>query len=135
MSEKAKRTERVAPLVSVGLSIQRARKKRRMTVDKLAKVTRISSRYINEMESGNFASIPGKVYVLGFTNTVSKELGLDEREILEVVKSELYGNARIDSQSLAPCSVSPRSIGAALARILGLSRDRHRDPEVVTYSS
>jgi transcriptional regulator with XRE-family HTH domain len=116
-----KRKETLPPLIVVGLKIQRARKKRRMSVERLAKKSRISSRYINEIECGNFTAIPGKAYVLGFTRTLSKELGLDDSEIVEIVKSEVYGNSRIDSKMDVPCSVRVRSIGSMLARVLRLS--------------
>ncbi len=135
MPEGKKRIDVVPPLVHVGLSIQRARKKRRMTVEKLAKITRVSSRYINEIESGNFSSLPGKAYVLGFTRAVTKALGLDDAEIVAVVKSELYSSERIDSDMHPPCGVSPRSVGKALLRLLRLSRTREREPEVMTFAS
>lgn len=95
-----------------------------MTVEKLARITRVSSRFINDIEAGNFASLPGKAYVLGFTRTVSKELGLDESEILGIVKSELYENARLAPATHAPRLTRRRSIGAALARVMRLSRNR-----------
>lgn len=126
MPNQRQRAAVVPPLIGIGLSIQRARRKRRMTVAKLSRITCVSSRYINDIELGNFASIPGRAYVMGFTRTLSRELGLDDAEILRILKSELYGTGRIGSDRPTQCRVGTRSIAAAFARILRLARPSGR---------
>lgn len=90
MSRSKKKTDVIPPLIVVGDRLRRARNAKRMSVEKLAKVSRISSRYINDMESGNFSTMPGRTYVIGFTTSICKTLGLDHGEIIQIIRSELY---------------------------------------------
>ena len=77
-------------LVAIGRRIQSARKKSRMTVAKLSAKTAISTRFIENIEAGEFSKLPGRSHVLGFTRSICRELALDAEEIVQAVKSAMY---------------------------------------------
>lgn len=77
-------------LLAIGQRIQSARKKSGMSVAKLSAKTAISTRVIEYIEAGEFNKLPGRLYVLGFTRTICRELALDAEEIVQSIKSTMY---------------------------------------------
>lgn len=77
-------------LSAIGQRIQAARKKCRMSVAKLSVKTAISSRFIENIEAGEFSKLPGRSHVLGFTRSICRELALDAEEIVQAIKSAMY---------------------------------------------
>ena len=77
-------------LSAIGQRIQVARKKCRMSVAKLSAKTAISSRFIENIEAGEFSKLPGRSHVLGFTRSICRELALDAEEIVQAIKSAMY---------------------------------------------
>lgn len=82
----------LSPLAHVGEEIGTARKRRRMTTLEVARITRIPERYVQCIEAGDFASLPGKPYTLGFTRTICALLTLDADAYIPIIKSELYAS-------------------------------------------
>ena len=56
------------------------------TIADAASATNISRRFLLDMEKGEFSKLGEKVYVMGFTKTYAKYLGLCEKNISEMVK-------------------------------------------------
>lgn len=82
----------LSPLALVGEEIGAARKRRRMTTLDVARITRIPERYVQSIEGGDFVSLPGKPYALGFTRTICALLALDAEAYIPVIKAELYAS-------------------------------------------
>lgn len=93
----------------VGEKIGKAREKRRMTTLEVSQITRISERYVQCIEAGDFASLPGKTFIFGFTRTICALLDLDADECISIIRSEMY-----ESCTGEP-SIPPRSLGAKAA--------------------
>lgn len=110
---KPNRKSELPPLVAIGQRIQTARKQRRMTVARLADKTRVSSRYIEHIEAGEFGKLPGRSHVIGFTRLICTALELDQAEVIEAIKSEMYPNHRLQTED----SVAARGQRSLLARL------------------
>ncbi len=52
-----------------------------------ASATKISSRFLLNMEKGEFSKLGEKIYVIGFTKTYAKYLGLCEKSFSEMVRN------------------------------------------------
>lgn len=84
------------PLEGVGQRLRRAREDRGLSLEDVAKETRIPIRHLEVIERGAFAELPARTYAVGFTRTYAKMLGLDEKLLTEDLRSELAqeGNIR-----------------------------------------
>ncbi len=81
----------MSPLALIGEEIGQARARRCMTTFAVAQITRIPVRYVHCIERGDFASLPGKTYVFGFTRTICALLDMDAEKCVSVIKAEMYG--------------------------------------------
>lgn len=98
-----KGTIELPPLAVIGDEIGKARRKRRMSTLEVSRITRISERYVRCIEAGDFASLPGKTFVFGFTRSICVLLELDADAYIPVIRSELYSNCS-DEPSILPTS-------------------------------
>lgn len=68
-----------------------------MTLANVAGETRIPIRHLEAIEAGDFAGLPARTYAIGFSRTYARLVGLEEEEIVELVRNELadgdYGSA------------------------------------------
>lgn len=116
--KKRKGSTVLPPLAKLGEEIGTARKRRRMSTLKVSRITRIPERYVQSIEAGDFASLPGKPFVFGFTRTISTLLGLDAEACIRIIRSEMYTSCN-DEPGIQPF---PRGPLAALWRFAGRRR-------------
>ena len=76
----------------VGALLKAARVERNLTVEDVVLVIRIRKLYIEALEKGNFETLPGRAYVIGFIRSYAHHLQLDENELLR----------RVDLLSISP---------------------------------
>jgi cytoskeleton protein RodZ len=81
----------LSQLARVGEEIGKARRKRRLTTLQVSQKTRIPERYVQCVEAGDFASLPGKPFIFGFTRTICALLELDADAYIPIIRSEMYG--------------------------------------------
>jgi cytoskeletal protein RodZ len=62
---------------SPGNLIRRARKERDISLDEIAKITRISRAMLAHLERDEYEELPAEVFVRGFLRNVSRELNID----------------------------------------------------------
>lgn len=67
---------------SVGDYLRRHREASGRGLDEIARVTRISKRYLEAMEASDFDQLPEETFVRGFLRNYALELGLDVDEVL-----------------------------------------------------
>lgn len=126
---------------SVGSYLRKERELRQISVAEVAQTTRIPVRILQQIENDQFEGLAAEVFVRGFLRAYARELGLDEKEVLEQ-----YGRSR--TADLNPSIPLPnitvpesgRSFGIAIALVillilftLALSivlRPRHRTAPV-----
>ncbi len=53
-----------------------------MSVEDVAKVTKIQPRILERLEAGRFEGLPADVFVRGFVRSVARCVGLDEAEAI-----------------------------------------------------
>jgi cytoskeletal protein RodZ len=76
-----------------GAHLRREREARRITLDEIAKSTKISKRHLSELEEERFKDLPGGIFNKGFVRAYAKYLGLDEEEMVaEYVSAEANAN-------------------------------------------
>lgn len=73
----------------VGAQLRAARESKGLTVDQVAADTRISKRYVEDLEAGRFSDLPGRTYAVGFSRTLAKTVGLNQNDVAAMVRAEL----------------------------------------------
>lgn len=68
--------------VSLALWLRAGRAQRRMSLDDVAKVTKIQPRILERLEAGKLEGLPADVFVRGFVRSFARCVGLDEEEAL-----------------------------------------------------
>jgi cytoskeletal protein RodZ len=107
---------------TVGERLRAAREAAGMSLDEVATATRIPTRHLESLESGDFSKMPAPTYSIGFAKNYAGVVGLDRAEIAEQLRSELGTTrpaAQIDVFEPAdPSRSMPRwLVWAALAAI------------------
>ncbi len=74
---------------TVGSRLRAARERKGLTLDQVAADTRIARRHLENIEADNFDDLPGRTYAVGFTRTYAKTVGLDEEEMVSMVREEM----------------------------------------------
>lgn len=73
----------------VGARLRAAREAQGLSLKDIAARTRITARHVEALETGDYDSLPGRPYALGFARSYAKAVGLDEAAIAEAVRAEL----------------------------------------------
>lgn len=69
--------------MSLALWLRAGRAQRSMSLEDVAKVTKIQVRILERLEAGRFDGLPAEVFVRGFLRSFARCVGLDEAEVLE----------------------------------------------------
>ena len=77
----------------VGPQLRAAREKAGLTLAQVARETRISRRYLENIEAGEFIALPGRTYAIGFAKNYAKTVGLDQGDVAAMVGAELDAQA------------------------------------------
>src|SRR3954471_24201630 len=91
----------------LALWLREGRAHRGMSLDDVAKVTKIQPRILERLETGRLDGLPAEVFVRGFVRSFARCVGLDEREALQ-----RYAACALGSQDLTP---AVRALGEAMA--------------------
>lgn len=89
MVDEYSESEPELQLAHAGPRLRAEREKQGLSMEDVAKESRIPLRHLETMESGRFSDLPGRTYAFGFTRTYAKLLGLDQDELVAQVHSEL----------------------------------------------
>src|ERR1043165_94255 len=68
---------------SLAMWLRAGRVRRDMSLDDVAKITKIQARILERLEAGRLDGLPADVFVRGFIRSVARCVGLDEREALQ----------------------------------------------------
>ncbi|WFL78155.1 DUF4115 domain-containing protein [Altererythrobacter arenosus] len=80
----------------VGDTLRKAREAQGLTLAQVASDSRIPIRHLELIESGRFSDLPARTYAIGFSRTYAKLVGLDDREIADLVRGELSMESGLD---------------------------------------
>jgi len=75
----------------VGAALRAERERHGLSVEQVAEVLRIQPRYIEAIEQGRFAQLPGTAYAIGFVKTYGRYFGFDVDALVAVYKQEAAG--------------------------------------------
>lgn len=103
----------------LGELLRQARLEKGLTLDQLQEITKIRGRYLEALEKGNFAALPGNFYARAFVKNVCEVLGLDTQQVFEQFKGELPAVQSETSEPIRhsrPKTKSPSPAGRWLAR-------------------
>lgn len=113
MPEQVRGAEEVGESSGLGRVLRRARLATGYDIPSVAQRLRIRPEYLEALEEGDHAKLPGRVYAIGFVRTYSNFLGLDSAVAIERFKSEAVS---LDHTHLLPPTPPPegRVPGGAL---------------------
>jgi cytoskeletal protein RodZ len=77
--------------IGTGGRLRAAREAAGLSVAQLSETTKINTRHLVALESGNFATLPGRSYALGFARSYARAVGLDEEAIVASVRADYAG--------------------------------------------
>ncbi len=70
-------------MASIGEQLKQTREDQSKSLEEVANATKISKRYLQAIEEGNYSLIPGQTYVIGIIRNYARYLGLDPKPIIE----------------------------------------------------
>jgi transcriptional regulator with XRE-family HTH domain len=69
--------------------LRAAREAKGMTIAAVAAQTRITQRHVEALDRGDLAALPGRPYVVGFVRSYARAVGLNEADLVALVRHEL----------------------------------------------
>lgn len=75
-------------MITVGQRLREERVKKDLSVEEVARATKIRTQFIRNIEDGNFTGLPSSAYALGFVKNYVAFLGLPSRELLAKFRRE-----------------------------------------------
>ncbi len=81
VTERA-RVDSPDPQTSLALWLRAGRAQRKLSLEDIARITKIQPRILEKLESGQLDGLPAEVFVRGFVRSFAKCVGLDETEAL-----------------------------------------------------
>jgi len=126
MADEEDTVEGTLPLDTAGILLRRARVEAKMSIEQVSAKTRIGQRHLSLIEEGDFDGLPGRTYAIGFSRSYAKAVGLDDRQIADMVRAELAEGSFDDHGGTArfapgdPARIPTRGLAwfSALAAIL-----------------
>ncbi|HGE69523.1 TPA: helix-turn-helix domain-containing protein [Candidatus Poribacteria bacterium] len=70
-------------MASVGEQLKQVREDKNISLDDVANATKISKRYLQAIEEGNYGLLPAQAYVKGCIYNYARYLGLDPKSMVE----------------------------------------------------
>lgn len=125
--------------VSFGEELRRQRLVREVPLESIAAATKISVRYLEALEKGDFHRLPAPVFTRGFIRAYADYLGLDPEEMVNAYLSEIgvsssrltpapEGGVKRTDHRPSPTFLAVGALAAALLTlmVLGMWRSLHR---------
>ncbi|MEH6826867.1 helix-turn-helix domain-containing protein [Parasphingorhabdus sp.] len=99
-------------LHSTGELLRRAREQKNLSLEDIAKKTRIPQRHLESIESGDFDALPGRTYAIGFAKSYARTVGLSDASIGSQLRAEMdeQGHAAYQPEVSGYAPANPSSI-------------------------
>lgn len=81
---------RQALLTDIGQRLRQAREQRKLGADEIARELKLRASYLRAMENGDWSTLPGDVYGVGFARQYARFLGVDLEQDIARVSSDEY---------------------------------------------
>ncbi len=103
----------------VGAELRAAREHRGWNLEELAAGLRIRAAYLEAIEDGRVADLPGNAYALGFLRTYAVALGLEPDDVSRRFRTEV-AEVNTKTELTFPAPVPDRGVPAGAVVLLGL---------------
>lgn len=112
-------------VVTVGQRLREAREAKGLSVEDIAAQTRIPTRHLTSLETGEWDKLPAATYSIGFAKNYAGAVGLDRDEIGEQLRGEMGGSRQIYAQpevyeTVDPARTMPRGLVLAALGLLAV---------------
>jgi cytoskeleton protein RodZ len=99
-------------LHSTGELLRRAREQKNLSLEDIAKKTRIPQRHLESIETGDFDALPGRTYAIGFAKSYARTVGLVDASIGSQLRAEMdeQGHAAYQPEVSGYAPANPSSI-------------------------
>ena len=111
-------------LHSTGALLREAREQKKMSLEEIAKKTRIPQRHLASLEIGDFEALPGRTYAIGFAKSFARTVGLSDASIGSQLREEMeeqghgsYQPELSEYDPADPSSIPPRYLAWTAAGI------------------
>lgn len=94
-------------MAELGNTLSRARRARGISLEEAERDTHVSRRYLQALETEDFAAFPAPVYARGFLRTYARYLGLNPEELLRIFPN---GDLTVDLAPLPQVSKPPAQV-------------------------
>lgn len=84
--------------MTAGERLRIAREGLGLSIDDVATSTRIPTRHLASLETGDFSRLPAPTYSIGFAKSYAGAVGLDRIDIGEQLRAELGGSTRVHAK-------------------------------------
>jgi len=92
-------------MTNFGATLKKARESKGISLDQIAKATRISTRFLAAIENEEFALLPGGVFNKGFVRAFAEHVGVDPDQA--VAEYERLVTVREPIEDVAPVAAAP----------------------------
>ena len=119
--------EQEVAMITAGERLRTAREALGLSLEDVATSTRIPTRHLTSLETGDFARLPAPTYSVGFAKSYAGAVGLDRHEIGEQLRAEIGGTRLAPHQAeqfepMNPARAMPRwLIFVAIAAIIAVA--------------
>jgi cytoskeleton protein RodZ len=96
------------PSTPFGEHLKREREMRGVTLEEVAAATRISTRFLEAIESEQWDRLPGGAFTRGFIRSIARYLGLDEESTVAEYDLEIKGATQANPATHAVTEGMPR---------------------------
>lgn len=79
---------------TIGEVLSEARSERHITLEQLAKKTRIRQEYLDALEKNKFDKLPAATFVKGYIKTYANTFGIDSQPLLALLRRDFKESAR-----------------------------------------
>jgi cytoskeleton protein RodZ len=113
------------PAWRAGRKLSEARRQRGWTIEEVADRIRIRKEFLEALEDMNVKLLPGKAYALAFLKSYARELGIDDKAIVDQFQDECAltredANKQLRNPSSKPRKERPWMVAAGLVVVAAL---------------
>ncbi len=102
-------------MAMLGSDLKKLREERKITLEQIARETRISLRHLQGLEEGRYSELPGGMYNRAFLRSYCEQLGVDPAGFLKRYANE---TASLDERPERPEPPSPRHLYPGQSRTI-----------------
>ncbi|VAW05155.1 hypothetical protein MNBD_ALPHA04-846 [hydrothermal vent metagenome] len=111
-------------LHNAGEALRRAREQKNLSIEDIAKTTRIPQRHLSSIEASDFGALPGRTYAIGFAKSYARAVGISDASIGSQLREEMdeqgHGAYQPETSGYSPAnptSIPPKALAWTAAGI------------------